>query len=43
MWPTIMALVIHQAWSAGGNIISVNLGESLMVAGGNAEGVFEIY
>lgn len=44
MWPTIMALrVIHQAWSAGGNIISVNLGESFMVAGGNVEGLLEIY
>lgn len=45
MWPTIMALgVIRQAWSAGGgHIISVNLGESFMVAGGNVEGLLEIY
>ena len=26
-----------------GNIISVNLGESFMVVGGNAEGLFETY
>lgn len=44
MWPSVMALrVIHQAWSVGGNIISVNLGESFMGAGGNVEGLLGIY
>jgi hypothetical protein len=44
MRPTIMALgAIHQAWCAGEDIISVNLGESFMVAGGNVEGLLEIY
>lgn len=38
MWPAVMALGDPSAWSAGGNITSVNLGESLMVAGGNVEG-----
>lgn len=33
MWPAVMALGDPSAWSAGGNITSVNLGESLMVAG----------
>lgn len=35
--------MIRQAWSAGGNISSVNLGESFMVVGENAEGLFEMY
>lgn len=44
MWPTIMALrVIHRVHSAGVTIISVNLGELFMVAGGNVEGLLEIY
>lgn len=44
MWPTVMALgVSRQAPRAGGSIISVNLGEPFMGAGGNVDGLLGIY
>lgn len=44
MWPTVMAFGDPsgpERW--GKNIMSVNLGESFMVAGGRVEGLFEMY
>lgn len=43
MWLTLMALGEPSGRECWGNIISVNSGESFMVAGGNAEGWLEMY